>query len=75
MQPDYSVRYTVTSPDGETLTATDADILIGNPLLWWPNGYGKQPLYTVCAELIDDDGERIDLWEKRIGLRTMTMTP
>ena len=73
MQPDYSVRYTVTSPDGETLTATDADILIGNPLLWWPNGYGKQPLYTVCAELIDDDGERIDLWEKRIGLRTMTV--
>ncbi len=73
MQPEYSVRYTVISPSGETFTATDADILIGNPLLWWPNGYGKQPLYTVRAELIDDDGELIDVWERRIGLRRMTV--
>lgn len=25
-------------------TGTDSDINVTNPALWWPNGYGKQPL-------------------------------
>lgn len=72
-EPDYSVRYTVTSPDGEAVTGIDEDLLIENPKLWWPNGYGDQPLYTVRAELLDEEGGALDVWEKRIGLRTMTM--
>ncbi len=71
--PEFSVHYTLTSPDGEVMTSTDADILVGNPMLWWPNGYGKQPLYDLYAELFDDDDTLIDTWECRIGLRTMTM--
>ena len=73
MTPAYTMHYTVTDPNGETFTSTDADILIGNPLLWWPNGYGKQPLYTVLAELFNEDGDLVDVWERRIGLRTITM--
>ena len=43
-----------------------------SPRLWWPNGYGKQNLYGVKIELLD--GEKVlDVWEKRIGLRTMTV--
>ncbi|MGN0747322.1 MAG: glycoside hydrolase family 2 protein, partial [Aristaeellaceae bacterium] len=42
------------------------------PQLWWPNGYGAQPLYTVLAELVCE-GEVVDTWQRRIGLRTMTM--
>lgn len=72
-EPEYTVRYTVTAPGGESFTAADDDIVIQNPKLWWPNGYGEQPLYTVRAELLNEDGELLDVWEKRIGLRTMTM--
>ena len=32
----------------------------------------EQPLYTVRVDL-QRDGETVDTWEKRIGLRTMTM--
>jgi len=28
---------------------------IENPNLWWPNGYGKQPLYRCSVELIKQD--------------------
>ena len=47
-------------------------IVIENPQLWWPNGYGEQPLYGVKVEL-RRDGEVLDVWEKRIGLRTMSV--
>ena len=45
---------------------------VENPELWWPNGYGEQPLYRMRVELISE-GRVLDIWEKRIGLRTMTM--
>lgn len=71
----YSYKITVLSPDGGEELVNDNSpscVRIQNPKLWWPNGYGSQPLYTVRAELIR--GERVlDTWENRIGLRTMTM--
>jgi beta-mannosidase len=51
----------------------DGTIEITNPSLWWPNGYGKQPLYTVTGQISNDKGEILDIWEKRIGLRTLTV--
>ena len=51
-----------------------AELIVEDPKLWWPNGYGDQPLYTVCAELISkESGEVLDVWEKKIGLRTVTV--
>ena len=73
---DVHVTTTVTAPDGTVFTQTDADdgdLMIDNPQLWWPNGYGEQPLYTVLVELKDADGNLLDSWQRRIGLRTMTM--
>ncbi|MCI9452982.1 MAG: glycoside hydrolase family 2 protein [Dorea sp.] len=70
------VRYVVEikEPDGTLRKYPDSpkDILIEHPKLWWPNGYGAQPLYTVKVMLYAD-GETADVWERRIGLRTMTM--
>ncbi len=64
----------VTAPGGETLTADgNGRITIENPQLWWPNGFGAQPLYTVRVELKAGDVLQ-DVWEKRIGLRTMTVS-
>ena len=67
-----TVRCTVTAPDGTVLTTEGDSLVIDDPQLWWPNGYGAQPLYTVLAELVCE-GEVVDTWQRRIGLRTMTV--
>ena len=66
------VTVTVTAPDGTVRTARGerAEIVIDDPRLWWPNGLGAQPLYTVEVTL----GDGLDSWKRRIGLRTMTVT-
>ncbi len=70
-----SVRYTLTGPDGQTVcTSTDSHMFVEQPQLWWPNGYGEHPLYTLTAELFNESGLPIDTWEKRIGLRTFEIT-
>ena len=67
------VRITMTAPDGSVQTLENG---CWNPVdkvhLWWPNGLGGQPLYTVKAELVEN-GRVVDCQEKRIGLRTMTV--
>ena len=64
----------ITDPDGkETLCkGSPEEIVIERPQLWWPNGFGAQPLYTVQVRLYAG-GKRVDAWKKRIGLRTLTM--
>jgi len=52
---------------------TGDPITIKNPELWWPNGYGGQPLYNVRV-VLKGGGKELDVWERRIGLRTMTIT-
>ena len=61
--PDGSEQVCDGSPDSMTVEA---------PKLWWPNGYGEQNLYTVEVTLFFED-EVLDVWTRRIGLRTMTM--
>ena len=52
---DTAVQVTVTAPDGREYTACGADcvIEIEEPQLWWPAGFGEQPLYTVSVQLSD----------------------
>ena len=70
-----SAVVTVTAPDGTRFTGSgfDCDIEIENPQLWWPNGYGAQPLYMVSVALLAGEAER-DRWTRRVGLRTLTVT-
>ncbi|KOS18019.1 Beta-mannosidase B [Escovopsis weberi] len=42
---------------------------IKNPKLWYPRAYGKQPLYTIAATLLDAHGKEADSAAKRIGIR------
>ncbi|THH11707.1 hypothetical protein EW145_g452 [Phellinidium pouzarii] len=37
--------------------------------LWYPVGYGKQPLYTIEVTIFDEQGNVIDVQGKRVGLR------
>ncbi len=46
--------------------------MVENPQLWWPNGLGEQPLYTLTVTLLAG-GQPVDTWQRRIGLRTLTM--
>lgn len=48
------------------------DFVIKNPELWWPNGYGRQPLYTANAELILKK-KTIDKHVSRQGFRKVEM--
>jgi beta-mannosidase len=75
MKRGYSYEVIITTPDGQKEVYKDSPekIVVDNPKLWWPNGYGDQPLYSVEVVLIHD-GENLDTWKKRIGLRTMTMS-
>lgn len=70
------------SIDGEAVAEASAPLSAGsgeialtihNPRLWWPNGMGSQPLYTVAVELVGPDGALLDQDEKRIGLRTLNL--
>ena len=70
----FELRITVAAPNGETWHAAgkNAEVLIESPELWWPNGLGEHPLYSVRAELFEG-GVLRDTWERRIGLRTLTI--
>lgn len=70
-QLSYSV--TICDPQNTIVyEGATSKVFIENPLIWWPNGMGEHPLYTVQVTLYDG-GEECDRWEKRIGLRTATM--
>lgn len=71
-EPVYEVA--VTAPDGtrKVCEGSPDEVEIDEPELWWPNGLGEQPLYLVEVTL--KDGEKVlDVWSRRIGLRTLTM--
>jgi beta-mannosidase len=40
--------------------------------LWWPRGYGEQPLYDVVVVISAEDHE-LDRWTKSLGFRTVTV--
>ncbi len=42
------------------------------PQLWWPNGYGEQPLYRLVASL-QKDTEEFDRSQLRLGLRRLRL--
>jgi beta-mannosidase len=54
--------------------ATTAALVIDVPdaPVWWPVGYGQQPLADVTLTLATDDQE-LDRWQRRIGFRTVEL--
>jgi beta-mannosidase len=70
-----------TTAFAETITditaITEISCCIEKPELWWPNGLGKQPLYSVEVELQEEGSSSpivLDSWKRRIGLRRMTIS-
>jgi len=77
-QSDYEIILKVEGPDGKALERSEnisegekhISIDIENPELWWPNNFGKQPLYNVRVTLAEN-GAVLDEKTYRIGLRTL----
>ncbi len=61
--------------DGKSvkLSGGVAEIVIDDPKLWWPRGYGEQALYDVSFKLFEG-GALLDECKKTIGLRTLTVS-
>ena len=79
---DPSVKVEIISPDGAVISA-DADISadakltntgytavlnVERPKLWFPRGYGKQPLYQLKVTLFDGD-DILDEKVQTLGIR------
>jgi len=45
------------------------EIKVLNPLLWWPNGMGYQPLYNMKFDFIAQDGTNMDSEMVSFGIR------
>lgn len=45
------------------------EIKVENPLLWWPNGMGLQPIYLMKTEFIGQNGTIMDSEEVSFGIR------
>jgi len=87
---DFMAVLKLTSPDGRIQEAVQVfkagtnngsmELIVGNPQLWWPNGYpapaprtgGTQPLYTAEVLLYESDALR-DRREYKLGLRTLEL--
>ena len=48
-------------------------ITITNIQFWWPNGYGRQPLYEAKLTLVDGNGAVQAEHQERIGIRTVSL--
>ncbi|MFI8423914.1 glycoside hydrolase family 2 protein [Streptomyces sp. NPDC085479] len=71
-----TLRVRVAGVVAETVFADAETVLrleVPEPELWWPRGYGSQPLYGLEVELLDGDGAPLDSWSRRIGFRTVTV--
>lgn len=74
----FTMEYTLITPEGETmvtsLAASDGKnehtIVVEHPQLWWPNGYGEQPLYHLTVA-VNNNGKESDRKEYNLGLRTL----
>ena len=71
--PEAQATVTV---DGRCIALIDGkgEVVIDAPKLWWPRGYGEQPLYDLTFTLALPDGTVLDECTKTVGLRTLTVS-
>ena len=73
ISPDGQIRFVEAEPStcGD-LSICNLQFAISNPQIWWPNGFGKQPLYQV--EVILETGKNVlDQHNYQVGLRRLEL--
>ncbi|MDR1306579.1 MAG: hypothetical protein LBK74_03265 [Treponema sp.] len=78
---DTYIRAVFSDPEGGELGSFEApfangkaqgSVPVNGPRLWWPRGYGGQPLYTIEVELRREGSGRIlDRCKKILGFREL----
>ncbi|WP_405010823.1 glycoside hydrolase family 2 protein [Kitasatospora sp. NBC_01539] len=64
-------RLTAAIPAGQDTAVLTLDV--PDAALWWPRGYGDQPLYDLHLDLATEDGTELDTWHRRTGFRTVEL--
>ena len=80
----YTISYRVENSHGERMATatytkelTCGDLILEHELrvadveLWWPNGYGNQPLYTVTIEISDASDKIVSRDANSVGFRKL----
>ncbi|QHW34819.1 glycoside hydrolase family 2 protein [Paenibacillus rhizovicinus] len=76
-----AAKVTLTAPDGTASVHHAAvangtaalTIAVDKPKLWWPNGFGEQPLYRIAVVLNGGGEQELDERSFTIGLRELTV--
>ena len=78
-QPGDTIEVELLAPNGEVaahsvLSGVDVHTTLDvpTPQLWWPRGYGEQPLYTVRVSL-KRGGVVLDRVQRRLGARHLRL--
>ncbi len=69
VEGEAEVQATLRDPDGKVVAEGSSRLTVEKPRLWWPVGYGDQPLYELTIELLDSD-RVLDSRTHSVGLRT-----
>ncbi|HEY0827706.1 MAG TPA: glycoside hydrolase family 2 TIM barrel-domain containing protein [Bacilli bacterium] len=78
----YTLEFELVEDGGQTICKETVEIQLGGGKrtvrhrvqpgkvnVWWPNGYGAQPLYQIKAVILDDQGIQCDEQVQQIGFR------
>jgi len=80
----FSCNSTIINPAGKVVASHQQPLESGviayrispeitDPELWWPRGYGSQPLYKLATTLVDPSGAIVQTETRTIGFRKVTM--
>jgi beta-mannosidase len=80
-----TVQWVLSDPNGEVSEAQSMEVeeeedlamnaeLI-DPLLWWPNGMGRQNLYTLLISLHDESGTLVSQVTRSVGFKRVRLLP
>ncbi|MBY3620908.1 hypothetical protein HGO21_15245 [Acinetobacter sp. CUI P1] len=83
--PEYALAMTASitcsDPEGNPLLVQTSSVLAGEvlnaeldipePQLWYPNGYGEQPLYSLELKLMDEEDMVLDTRRLQTGIRKL----
>lgn len=80
IDPSHTIAFKIVDPTGFELNITselsssgklaEGSVRIPNPQLWYPIGYGNQPLYCAIVEVSSGDS-LLATTQRRIGLRSV----
>lgn len=59
---------------GRVVAESESNTLeLSSPELWWPNGMGAQPLYSLETRLLDKQGQVLHVYNLTLGLRDLQL--